>query len=81
MVANNELEVVWSDRPWYNLRYHPDICMEEVRKSTKKSRYQMSRQRFEPGTSRMQVRNLLEYLASHQRKQYLYCVISGVSDK
>jgi len=22
MMANNELEVVWSDRPWYNLRHN-----------------------------------------------------------
>lgn len=37
MMANNELEVVWSNRPWYNLRHNPDISMEELRKSTKKS--------------------------------------------
>jgi len=39
MMANNEVEVVWSDQPWYNLRHNPDISMEELRESTKNHGY------------------------------------------
>jgi hypothetical protein len=54
MIVNNELERMWKKTAVANLEYYPRICLAEP---TKTSGQWVSRLRFEPGISRIQVRN------------------------
>jgi hypothetical protein len=57
---NNELKWTWTKGAYYNLKEHPDICLEVLRKTKKKisSICARSQSRFEPDISQMQVKQV-----------------------
>jgi hypothetical protein len=35
LIGCNEMERMWKEKSWHNLRYYPGICLEGLRKTTK----------------------------------------------
>jgi hypothetical protein len=59
-------------QPWCNLRYHLGTCLKELNETTKISRYSVSVERFEPGTSQIRSRSANHSAASFSELERMW---------